>query len=84
MESGDTFTLEAPLEPVRDARASLGQPRGHRIAVELRQFATQRLDDECRWRVFGLANGHGDVRQRRRRRDAALEPRQTFEWVRGE
>ena len=44
--------------------ARFRQAGGDRIAVELAELAAQRLDDECRRRVLGLADRHGDVRQR--------------------
>ena len=74
---------ETALEPGGAGRARLRQARGRRIAVELEGWP-QRLDDERRRRMLGFADGHGDMRQRGRRRDAGLQPRESFEGVRGE
>jgi hypothetical protein len=76
--------LETPREPGRAGRARFRQAGGRRVSVELPELATQRIDDERRRRVFGLSDRHRDMRQAGRRRDAGLQPRQSFERVGGE
>ena len=82
--SGMHPDVETPLEPGRARRARFRQPGGRRITVEFSEFAAQRVDDERRRRVFGLADRHRDVRQACGRRDARLQTRQSFERVGGE
>ena len=77
----DEAQLEASFEPAGAAASQLDEPDGCGVAAEAMQIPLQRFQNECRRFVLRLADGHCDVRQILRGRDACLEARQLFEGI---